>query len=212
MRQAVDWFDFFARGAGVIALVAASCGSALSDDRTGSIREAHLTYAGSYSFSDELGGFRIVSAGGIGTREDPIVIEQELFSSSPVTMIIRATRPIRPFEHPEFYATGFIHMRLNILNNSGHGWVEFELELQERENVPSVFGDGLSFDQRKTDTGNVYSDRFTTFDRDFEPYDRLLYRNGTVDPLATATIGFFITDYTPKRQFYLRADPRIPFS
>ena len=48
-----------------------------------------LFEAGAYSFSDELGGFHITSATGKGTKDDPIVITQELEASSPVKIVIR---------------------------------------------------------------------------------------------------------------------------
>ena len=45
--------------------------------------------AGAYSFSDELGGFRIAGVCGTGTKDDPIVITEELNSAVPVTLVIR---------------------------------------------------------------------------------------------------------------------------
>ncbi|TIV73835.1 MAG: hypothetical protein E5V79_04225, partial [Mesorhizobium sp.] len=41
---------------------------------------------GAYSFSDELGGFRITGVSGIGTKEDPLVIKEELNTATPVTL------------------------------------------------------------------------------------------------------------------------------
>lgn len=166
--------------------------------------------SGAYSFSDELGGFQITGVSGNGTRDDPFVISEELNSATPVTLTIRTTRQIRPFDSSGDYASGVTYMRLDVLNNSGQAWVEFEFELQEILNKPSVFGDGLSFDQRSKDGTNIRSSTFATFDRDFEPYDRLLYKDGKVDPLTTAQFSFLITDYTPRWTFYLVQDPRIP--
>ncbi len=166
--------------------------------------------AGAYSFSDELGGFHITGVRGKGTETDPIIVSQELLSATPVTLVIRTTRPIRPFEAPDFYANGILHMRVELLNNSGLAWVEFEFELQELLGQASVFGDGLSFDQRRSDKSNISSDSFAEFSRDFEPYDKLLFRNGKIDPKRAGAFSFLITDFTPKRQFYLVQDPRIP--
>ena len=90
-----------------------------------------LFEAGAYSFSDELGGFHITSATGKGTKDDPIVITQELEASSPVTIVIRAVRPIQPFSSSSEVANGFLYLRTEVLNNSGQAWVEFEFELQE---------------------------------------------------------------------------------
>ena len=168
--------------------------------------------AGAYSFSDELGGFRIISASGTGSRSDPFVIQEEMNSATPVTMVIRTIRPIRPFDFSGLYANGFMHMRVEILNNSNLPWIEFEFELQEHFGEPSVFGDGLSFDQRRTDSENISSTSFFEFSRAYEPYDRLLFRGGEIDHLETASFGFLMSDFTPRWEFFLVQDPRIPSS
>lgn len=168
--------------------------------------------AGAYSFSDELGGFTIDGVSGQGTKADPIVIHETFNSSSPVTLVIRTRRPIRPFDAGDFYANGILYMRVVTRNGSGQGWVEFEFELQEILDQTSLFGDGLSFDQRNGTQENISSDAFNQFSRDFEPGDKLLFRDGKVDPKGAAGFSFLITDYTPKSQFYLVQDPRIPSS
>jgi hypothetical protein len=168
--------------------------------------------AGVYSFSDELGGFTITGISGTGSKDDPIVITEQLNSSSPVTLVIRATTVMHPFTLGGDAQTGFTHLRFVTLNNSGLAWVEFEFELQEIKDVPSTFGDGLSFDQRRSESEDIGSDRFAEFSRDFEPYDRLRFREGKVDPLETSTFSFFVTDFTPRSQFYIVQDPRIPSS
>jgi len=168
--------------------------------------------AGAYSFSDEEGGFRITGASGSGTRDDPLVITEELQSATPVTLTIRTTKPIRPFDPSGDFANGIMYMRIEALNNSGQPWVEFEFELQETLGQPSVFGDGLSFDQRNKNPDNIRSTGYAQFDRNFEPYDRLLFKDGKVDPLKTVKFEFLMTDYTPRWTFYLVQDPRIPSS
>lgn len=168
--------------------------------------------AGGYSFSDELGGFIITGIGGTGTKDDPIVIEEELESASPVTLVIRAEGIVPPHNFGGESNFGFTHFRIVTLNNSGLAWIEFEFELQEIKDLPSLFGDGLSFDQRRTDSENIGSDRFANYSRDFEPYDRLRFLNGKVDPLQTSNFEFLVTDFTPRSQFYIVQDPRIPSS
>jgi hypothetical protein len=168
--------------------------------------------AGAYSFSDELGGFRITGASGRGTRDDPIVLTEEMESATPVTLTIRTTKPIRAFDPSGDFANGIMYMRIETLNGSGHPWVEFEFELQETLGQPSVFGDGLSFDQRNKEPDNIVSSEYARFNRNFEPYDRLLFEDGKVDPRATVSFQFLITDYTPRWTFYLVQDPRIPSS
>lgn len=168
--------------------------------------------AGAYSFSDELGGFSITGISGTGTRSDPIVIREEINSATATTITIRTTRPIRPFDHSGLYANGFLHVRLEVLNNSGLPWIEFEFELQEQLGKASVFGDGLSFDQRRAESGNIWSESFPAYSRAFEPYDRLLFRDGKIDHLDVGSFNFVITDFTPRWTFYLVQDPRIPAS
>ncbi|OBP75952.1 hypothetical protein BAE42_08780 [Mesorhizobium loti] len=172
--------------------------------------EVKVWATGAYSFSDELGGFRITGASGIGTKDDPLVITEELNSATPVTLTIRTTKPIQTFGKAGEFANGIMYMRINVLNNSGQAWIEFQFELQEILDQPSVFGDGLSFDQRNKTPDNIWSSNFADFDREFEPYDRLLFKNGKVDPLKTVSFEFLMTDYTPRWTFYLVQDPRIP--
>lgn len=168
--------------------------------------------AGAYSFSDELGGFTIVGVRGSGRADDPIVLTQELQSSSPVTLMIRAIKPIRPYDSADNSVTGTLRLRLETLNASGQSWIEFEFELQELRDQPSLFGDGLSFDQRRVEGQNIVSDSFAGFDRNFEPYDRLRFIDGRIDPRQAGAFEFTITDYTPRPLFYLVLDPRIPSS
>lgn len=172
-----------------------------------------LWTAGNYSFSDELGGFRIRAVGGTGTLENPIVIEEELYSASPVTLTIRAERAIsNPDPDAGNLATSALYLRLLTLNASGQAWIEFEFELQEILNHSSVFSDGLSFDQRRENDERIVSSRFAHYSRDFEPYDRLRFSEGKVDPRETASFEFALTDYTPRWEFFLVQDPRIPSS
>jgi hypothetical protein len=196
------WVVLF-QAAGILAAPDPSAGQGSMPER------AHEWLAGSYSFSDELGGFVIKSISGTGTQKDPFVIEETFASSSPVTLVIRAKRPIRAFDDSTLYANGILYMRILARNGSGQGWLEFEFELQERLHQPSVFSDGLSFDQR-SEGSEVSSDAFSKYSRDFEPYDKLRFRDGKVDPDHSAGFSFLITDYTPKSVFYLVQDPRIP--
>jgi len=194
---------------GAAAAVAACLGSTAAAAAEGT---SSRIVAGPYSFSDELGGFLLRSATGDGTRDNPVVIHQELLSASPVTLVIRTVAPIRPFDTSGRFANGDLYLRLVTTNNSGIGWLEFEFELQERIGEPSTFGDGLSFDQREEQRDPISSDAFGAFSRDFEPYDKLLFRDGRVDAGKVVTFTMKMTDYTPRWEFYLVQDPRIPAS
>ncbi len=170
-------------------------------------------HAGAYSYSDELGGFRIVAVSGTGTADDPVEIAQEFASASPVTLSIRAEKPVRLFARPSAeFATGMVHVRLVTINASGLPWIEFELELQEQRGEGSTYGDGLSFDQGRRDGASLAASRFADYSRDFEPYDRVLFTRGVIDPGESGLFEVFITDFTPKRTIYLKQDPRAPYS
>jgi hypothetical protein len=163
-------------------------------------------YAGSYSFSDELGGFRILSVKGTGTKSDPIEISEELHSAEPVTLVIRASHRLPASQ------IGTLYLRVAALNGSGLAWIEFAFELQEVRGKPSDFYDGLSFAQVSPAPDLVSSDRFASFESRFESFDSLRFSNGHADPLSQTRFGFFITDVTPVDEFYLLQDPRVPFS
>jgi hypothetical protein len=190
----------------------AGCLAALAGQGSAVAGERHLWTTGAYSFSDELGGFQIRAVSGIGSKQDPFLIEQEMFSASPVTLVIRVRSKISTTGQVGRFATGMMHMKFRTLNNSGIAWTEYEFELQEQLGIPSVHGDGLSFDQRRVNPENRSSDSFRIHDTDFDPNDRLVFSDGHVDPLETADFKFFVTDFTPKLEFYIRQDPRIPVS
>lgn len=167
--------------------------------------------AGPYSYSDELGGFRIVAISGTGSKDDPVEIVQEFTSASSATLVIRTIRPINNLTDGD-YATGLIHLRIVTINASGLPWVEFEFALQERLGEASTYWDGLSFDQRRHDGETLVSDSFARFERLFEPQDQIRFHDGVIDPGESGTFGMFITDFTPKWIFYLKQDPQVPFS
>jgi hypothetical protein len=163
-------------------------------------------YAGNYSFSDELGGFRILSIRGTGTKADPVEIVEEFYSADPVTLVIRAIHRLPVSQ------AGTLHFRVAVQNRSGLAWIEFVFELQETRGKPSDFYDGLSFAQANPDPELLSSDRFATVESRFESFDSLRFSNGHTDPLKQVQFGFFITDLTPVDEFYLLQDPRVPFS
>ncbi len=168
--------------------------------------------AGAYAFSDELGGFHITGASGIGTKDDPFVVTEEFNSATPVTLTIRAAKPIQPFGVPGDFATGMMYIRIDALNNGGQGWVEFQFELQSILGKPSTDDDGLSFDQANKTPDYIWSSGFAEYYRELAPYDRLSFTQGKVDTLKTASFTFRITDFTPRWQFWLVQEPRIPTS
>ena len=168
--------------------------------------------AGGFAFSDELGGFRLVSASGRGTRDDPIVIVEEIEEVGPATLVVRRLRRSAPQQESSPGTTHALSLVKVVINRSGNIWAGFDLELQEEKNVPSVYGDGLSFDQIGRHPTDLRSDRFSQKRSRFEPYDRLSFEGGHVDPGDEARFSLTITDPTPTPEFYLLQDPRLLYA
>ena len=99
-----------------------------------------------------------------------------------------------------------------VQNRSGRVWAGYDLELQEELDKPSVYGDGLSFDQIGKEEESVASDSFSTNRRRFEPYDRISFERGHVNPDGSARFTVRITDPTPVAEFFLLQDPRLVYA
>ena len=168
---------------------------------------------GGFTFSDELGGFRLVSVSGIGSAADPIIVEEEFTGTGPAVLVIRRNvvrNPEDPWARNGIWTA--IYLTKVIRNRSRRIWAGFELELQEDLHQPSVYGDGLSFDQGRAVPVEISSDVFARNHRLFEPYDRIRFEDGSVDPDATLRLDVHITDPTPVREFYLVQDPQILYA
>lgn len=162
--------------------------------------------SGGFSFSDELGGFRLVSASGAGTQRDPIVVVEEIAEVAPITLVIRQLGRKRGAPYETFAP---LYLAKVVLNRSNRIWAGFELELQEILGEPSIYTDGLSFNQFGAASPDVRSDSFGGHNRIFEPYDRIRFDGGHVNPEASARFDVVITDPTPRREFYLVQDPQL---
>lgn len=171
----------------------------------GAARAAEFS-AGGFSFSDELGGFRLLSASGTGTPTDPVVLVEEFAEAAPVTLVIRRQASERRFSSSPVTRLTLVKL---VVNRSRRVWAGFEVELQETLRKPSVYDDGLSFNQVGTRPPDAGSDSFSNNNRLFEPYDRIRFEDGHVDPEATAEFRVTITDPTPIPEFYLVQDPKL---
>lgn len=172
----------------------------------GTPASATVIEAGGFSFSDEMGGFRILSASGSGSLDDPIVVIEELEEAFPVTLVIRRLTPFASRAGENAISFNLVKQ---VANRSGRVWAGFELELQEELRKPSVYGDGLSFNQFGAGEPDVQSDAFAVNERLFEPHDRIRFQNGHVDPDQQAQFRVSITDPTPTTIFYLVQDPQL---
>ncbi len=162
-------------------------------------------------FSDELGGFRIDSVSGAGTLEDPVVIRQRVAGTEPTVLVVRldpdGDQIGRAFTERNYLKISIV---AEIVNESRRAWAGFDFELQEILGQPSVYRDGLSFDQvRSFGKRKFVSDRFNLFTDLTEPYDRVRFEQGHVDPGEMASFTYFVTDVTPINEFYVVQEPKL---
>jgi hypothetical protein len=166
--------------------------------------------AGGLVFSDELGGFRLVSASGEGTSADPIILVEELTSLRPAVLTIRPTVVSKGDSmHRGVLRRSLIKV---VVNRSSRRWSGFELELRDPKGEASLFSDGLSFDQPSLVREPVSSDRFTDARIQDEPYDRLRFDRGFVAAEDVVRLSFNIVDVNSLPVFYLAQEPIILMS
>lgn len=166
--------------------------------------------AGLLSFSDERGGFEIISATGSGSAVDPIVLTERIFGHEPVTLVIRvdmATADDGGLSISGYFAVAMVKV---VINDTPTSWTGFSLELQEVAGKPSGYFDGLSFDQITQFRERLAtSDRFAEIGVEQEPRDRINFHSGSVTRHDRAELVFNITDLTPKTEFFMVQDPEV---
>ena len=160
------------------------------------------------SFSDRPGGARLLAASGSGTRDDPIVLVEEIVGPGPAVLEIRNARTGDLDVSP---ATGFLTLSVvKIIANRGPWrWTGFDLELMTGPDQPSVYADGLSFDQPQTFQRIARADRFVQTVQEDEPFDRIRFDGGQVDPADYLRLDFDIVDVNGTAVFYLVQRPLI---
>jgi len=163
---------------------------------------------GGLTFSDELGGTRLVGASGTGTRDDPIILLEEISGAGPAVLVVRNDRTGHLNVSP---ALGFLSLSVvKIVANLGPwAWAGFDLELRRSLDQPSVYTDGLSFDQPQTFARVAKADRFAQTLQDDEPFDRIRFDGGTVDPHEYLRLDFDIVDVNGAAEFYLVQRPIV---
>ena len=188
-------FRFVCRVAAVAPLCLAA-GSATAETWT----------AGGLSFSDEPGGARLLAASGTGTHDDPIVLIEEIVGPGPAVLEIRNGRTGHLDVSP---ATGFLTVAVVkiIVNRGPWRWAGFDLELMTGPDQPSVYADGLSFDQPQTFQRIARADRFLQTVQEDEPFDRIRFDGGQVDPAEYLRLDFDIVDVNGTAVFYLVQRP-----
>lgn len=157
---------------------------------------------GGLTFSDELGGVRLIDGWGTGTLDDPIVLVEEITDYGPAILIVRGMRPQFGNRIRSQHDVGFAITKV-VRNATELPWTLFNLELREAIDRESPFGDGLSFGQASEAGRPFESDRFANNVEIREPYDGVQFSDGVVEPGETVVLHFVITDTTPYFRFYL---------
>ncbi|MEM9439438.1 MAG: hypothetical protein AAGA73_03240 [Pseudomonadota bacterium] len=163
--------------------------------------------AGGLLFSDELGGFRLISASGDGTPSDPIILVEELLSLQPAVLTIRPSRIAKDRSlHQGVLRRSLVKV---IMNQSSWRWSGFDLELRDQTGQASLYSDGLSFDQPSLVREPLHSDRFADNHIQDEPFDRLRFDQGFVATQDSVRLSFSIVDVNSLPVFYLAQEPII---
>jgi hypothetical protein len=160
------------------------------------------------SFSDELGGVRLLAASGRGTPGEPIVLVEEITGAGPAVLIVTNHRNGGELISP---AGGFLSLAVvKIVINRGPGrWSGFDLELRATPDRASVYTDGLSFDQPQTFRRVAKADRFAQTVQEDEPFDLIRFDGGSVDPSDQLRLDFDIIDANGRPTFYLVQRPVV---
>ncbi|MBK8157674.1 MAG: hypothetical protein IPK59_02380 [Rhodospirillaceae bacterium] len=171
---------------------------------------APIAHAG-LVFSDELGGFNLVSVSGSGTLDDPFVVVEEVTGDRAIALTIRNFG--RDFgnrigsQHVSAFA-----MKKIVINKSGREWRNYQMELREVTTRHSPYSDGLSFGQNSFIGTSYTRSNFADLQRFDEPEDTLGFSGSTVAPGETAEFSFIISDMSPVSVFYLMQLPLQPLS
>ncbi|HYG88694.1 MAG TPA: hypothetical protein VD978_20805 [Azospirillum sp.] len=159
------------------------------------------------TFSDELGGFRLLSASGFGTPEDPFVVVEEVTAPEQVVLVIRGALDAWPgrlahnrigSDHPFGYA-----LRKVVINRTDSVWAGYDVELQQPLGLASPQDDGLSFGEGSAYQRFAQADLFKIARVTSKPLDSISFSMGDVPPGGHITLDFVVTDIQERPAIYL---------
>jgi hypothetical protein len=162
---------------------------------------------GGVTFSDEFGGFRILSGSGSGTPDDPFVIVEEVTEPGEAVLVIRGApepTPRNPRRNRILsgHDMGFA-LRKVVINRTPLIWPGYDLELQAVPGRSSPQDDGLSFGQGSQEQRRIRSDVYETTVVTSEPIDMVVLNHGDVVPGGRVAIDLIITDMVSRPAIYL---------
>jgi hypothetical protein len=165
--------------------------------------------AAGLSFRVGLGEARLLAVDGRGTRDDPIVLVEEITGPGPATIVIRNDRNGAGQTSPGSGGHLMVSMVVIVANRGPWRWSGFDLELRTGQDQPSVYTDGLSFDQPQAVRGAATADRFAHAVQNDEPFDQIRFDGGRVDPAERLRLEFAIVDINGRRAFHLVQYPIV---
>lgn len=171
---------------------------------------SEITHEG-LTFSDEAGGFRLLSVTGLGTLNDPIVVTEEITGSQNAVLIVRGF--VKEFGNRigSHHIVAFAMAKV-VINRTDKTWQNFQMELREVPTRHSPYEDGLSFGQNSQISEAYTSSSFPDSQRFDEPEDTLGFSGAEVPPGGQATFRFIVSDMSPPYKFYLFQEPLQPLS
>jgi len=167
-----------------------------------------ITVAG-LTFSDDFGGFNLISVTGSGTREDPFVIVEEVGGSGNAVLSIDGWKS--GFYAGDHGGASFWVHKI-VINATDKQWGTYEMELRESLDLPSGYYDGLSFGQPLSETRPAASDRLPEVVVRDEPLDAMIFSGGGVEPGEQVAFEFIVTDMTPVERIFLIQRLRLDIS
>ena len=164
---------------------------------------------GGLTFSDELGGTRLVGASGTGTRDDPIILLEEITGAGPAVLVVRNHRTGHLDISP---ALGFLSA-LGGQDRRQPGPVGLDRVRPGAHGAPSIrrasTPTGSRSTSRRAFARAAKADRFAQTLQDDEPFDRIRFDGGNVDPQEHLRLDFDIVDVNGGAVFYLVQQPII---
>jgi len=170
---------------------------------------ANTITVGGLTFTDDYGGFNLLSVTGAGTREDPFVIVEEVGQAGNAVLAIEGWKA--SYYSGDHGGASF-WVRKVVINATDKQWGTYELELRELLDQPSGYFDGLSFGQPLSETRPVASDLLPDVVVRDEPLDAMIFSGGGVEPDQQVSFEFLVTDMTPVDRIFLIQRLRLDIS
>jgi len=168
--------------------------------------EAETFTAGGLTFSDELGGFALLDVSGSGTLDDPFVVVEEVTDGGAAILVIRGLDLGFGNLIGSHHLSGFALTKV-VINRTENAWSRYEVELREVQESRSPYGDGLSYGQGGEIGRPFLATGFAANQEIDEPYDSVVFNDGTIMPGESATFSVVVTDTTPTSPIFMVQQP-----